>query len=68
MQDDEGTETPINLTNHAYWNLSGDFKELTIGDHELELNCSKVLEFDKVQIPTGKMLTVKDTAFDFTEA
>ena len=47
MQDDEGTETPINLTNHAYWNLSGDFKELTIGDHELELNASKVLEFDK---------------------
>lgn len=25
MEDSDGVETPINLTNHTYWNLSGDF-------------------------------------------
>jgi len=47
MQDEQGTSTPINLCNHAYWNLSGDFKEANIGDHELFINSSQVLEFNK---------------------
>lgn len=62
------TETPINLTNHAYWNLSGDFQESSIKDHTLQLNASKVLEFNDVQIPTGTFLETKETPFDFTKA
>lgn len=27
--------TPINLTNHAYWNLSGDFSDTSVAQHEL---------------------------------
>lgn len=38
MEDQEGVETPINLTNHTYWNLSGDFKDSTIANHTLQLN------------------------------
>ena len=58
--------TVLNLTNHLYWNLHGEGSDKTILDHELRLNCSKVLEMDIVQIPTGKLLDVKDTALDFT--
>ncbi len=27
--------TPINMTNHTYWNLSGDFQESTVQQHSL---------------------------------
>ena len=57
--------TPVNLTNHTYWNLAGD-EQGTIHDHMLQLNCSKALEMNAVQIPTGELLDVADTPQDFT--
>lgn len=56
--------TPINITNHAYFNLAGNGN---IGEHTLKMNSDKILEVNPKLIPTGKMLDVKDTPFDFTK-
>ncbi len=57
--------TIINLTNHTYWNLSGNHKE-KIYDHHLQLNCSYYLPVDDTQIPTGELRPVsEDPLFDF---
>ncbi len=60
----DGT-TPLNMTNQAYWNLSGEASGDVLG-HELHLNASKALEMDRVQIPTGELLDVNGTPQDFT--
>ncbi len=59
--------TIVNLTNHAYFNLSADMNN-TILDHELILNCNEFLPVDKTLIPTGELKSVKGTPFDFTVA
>ncbi len=59
--------TPVNLTNHAYFNLSAG-KDSTILDHELMLKAGKFTEVDSVLIPTGKLPDVKGTPMDFTTA
>lgn len=62
--------TPINLTNHAYWNLKGATPENgTVLDHVLHLNCDSYVAVDGESIPTGKLTAVKDDApMDFTKA
>lgn len=57
--------TPINVTNHCYWNLAS---EGTVLDHELVLNCDQYLPVSKEAIPTGELAPVKGTPMDFTAA
>lgn len=58
--------TVLNLTNHAYWNLSGAGNG-TIHDHELKLQCARSLEVDDSLIPTGTILETAGTVLDFHE-
>ncbi|MBR4630527.1 MAG: galactose mutarotase [Treponema sp.] len=59
--------TPINLTNHAYFNLNGARGKIeSILNHVLELESDKILEVDGELIPTGKIIDVRDRKeFDF---
>lgn len=57
--------TVLNLTNHVYWNLSG---ETDVRGHELQINADQYTEADKDCLPTGKMQKVKGTPLDFSKA
>ncbi|SFZ91998.1 aldose 1-epimerase [Flaviramulus basaltis] len=57
--------TVVNLTQHAYFNLSGDFSK-DILNHDVVINSNTYLPVDETQIPTGEIRNVKGTPFDFT--
>ncbi len=60
-------DTLVNLTNHSYFNLSGNAKR-PILDHKLLIQSNGLCELDKDSIPTGKILTLADhPPFDFRE-
>lgn len=55
--------TPVNFTNHSYFNLGKD-KDGILGDF-LNINARKYLESNDLFLPTGKVLDVKGSTFDF---
>jgi len=59
--------TPVNLTNHSYFNLSAG-KDSTVLDHVVQLNADKYTPVNNQLIPTGQISDVKGTPLDFTTA
>ena len=58
-------DTYLNITNHAYFNLNGGG---TVDSHLLRVNAREYAELGEGFIPTGRILPVRGTLFDFTEA
>jgi aldose 1-epimerase len=57
-------KTVVNLTQHSYFNLSGDFTK-PILDHQITIDADKLVPIAATLIPTGKLTDVTNTPFDF---
>lgn len=61
----ENKPTPINLAQHTYWNLAGH-NSGNVLDHFIQIWANHITPVDENTIPTGEILPVKGTPFDFT--
>ena len=59
-------ETPVSLTNHAYFNLAG-YGAGSVENHILQLDAAYFTPADENGLPTGEILPVKGTPMDFTK-
>lgn len=59
-KDSPADATPVNLTNHTYFNLSG---EATVDGHDIKIHSKKYLDFDKTLLPNGKIATIEKDTF-----
>lgn len=57
--------TVVNLTQHAYFNLSGGRRD--VSDHEIAVSASRFTEVDAALLPTGRVPSVEGTALDLRE-
>ncbi len=60
-------ETPVNLTNHAFFNISGDVGKDVLS-HELQLNADYITAVRDDLIPTGELTPVAGTPYDFNRS
>lgn len=58
--------TAVNLTNHCYFNLNG-YDTGSVLEHYLTINAKAVTQCDKNLMPTGKILDIEGSAFDFNQ-
>jgi aldose 1-epimerase len=58
---------PVNLTNHAYFNLMGDESSISALEHQLQVAASHYVVTDETAIPTGELREVQGSGFDFNQ-
>ncbi|MGV6989751.1 galactose-1-epimerase [Testudinibacter sp. P80/BLE/0925] len=61
-------DTPLNLTNHAYFNLDGESADQTALQHQLRINADYYLPVDSEGIPKAPLKSVANSGFDFRSA
>ena len=57
--------TPINLTNHAFFNLASVRRSMNVLSHRLRLYSAQLIDCDDSLLPTGKIISLEGTVLDF---